>query len=409
MFRLNTPSRARSGAPASFQSAGADRHQPAVGSIEGPAAKVAVFWEFQEGCLTGHSPAAVVSNIRNAVRPLGQLVQFRAYVAGYATLPMGAEETMKAQTDAMIVSDIFTFALDNPAPAAIVLISSEGGDFSYALSLLNGRGYTIGLVCTEESPSSVLQSSATMVIPWADIVPPADYPVSDRIAEHRYVAPPAPNIATYVRRVPSSPPAPSTSKFVANGYKPRPMIPVKAAPTPPRPSSPAKFESYPSETTGTGVAGLHFGQLVNILTVLKEAGNVEPLWSQVGSKIDKEFLRRRGITFKEYINAAVERGLVVCGAGRGAGSEWMALPPRHGQIKPPPDAEEPPASNMEETDATVPDETEETDATAPDETEESSDSDNESIMEFAEFAGPVKEEIVAASDAVAPAYPVVLE
>ncbi|KAJ3182694.1 hypothetical protein HDU87_008033 [Geranomyces variabilis] len=414
MFRFHTPGRARSAAPASFQATSIDRHPP-VKAADAPPPKVAVFWEFQDGCLTGHAPTTVVNAIRNAVRPLGQLVQFRAYVAGPANLVPVAEETMKAQSelslsgvsliscplrgrkktaDAMIVSDVFTFALDNPAPAAVVLISNDG-DFSYALSLLNGRGYTIGLICSEETPSSVLQSSATAVISWADIVPTMEYHVTDQPAERRHVAPPAPNAATYVRRAPSFPPGPSVQKFAPAPFKPRPIIPSKVAPTPPRPSSPANLGSLHPEnngaTNGAGVYGLHFGQLINILTSLKEAGNVEPLWSQVGSKIDKEFLRRRGITFKEYINAAVEKGLVICGSGRGAGSEWMALPPtRH--VKPPPVAEEPAASDLEDTHAVV-----------TDHADESDDSENESMMEFTEFAGPTDaEEPVVSTETVAP-------
>ncbi|KAJ3168916.1 hypothetical protein HDU88_001243 [Geranomyces variabilis] len=411
MFRFTIPGRARPAAPASFQSAGIERHLPSK-PADAPPPKVAVFWEFQDGCLTGHAPTTVVNAIRNAVRPLGQLIQFRAYVTGPANLVPVAEETMKAQSelslsgvsliscplrgrkktaDAMIVSDVFTFALDNPAPAAVVLISNDG-DFSYALSLLNGRGYTIGVICSEESPSSVLQSAATTVISWADVVPSLEYPVTDQPTERRYVAPPTPNAANYVKRVPSFPPGPSAQKFAPAPFKPRPMIPAKVAPTPPRPSSPANVGSLHPETNGTangaGVSGLYFGQLINILTSLKEAGNVEPLWSQVGSKIDKEFLRRRGITFKEYINAAVEKGLVVCGSGRGAGSEWMALPPPR-QAKQPSVVEEPAASDLEETHAVIPDDSDE--------------SQDESMIEFTEFAGPVvAEDPVIHSETAAP-------
>ncbi|KAJ3052814.1 hypothetical protein HK097_005610 [Rhizophlyctis rosea] len=57
------------------------------------------------------------------------------------------------------------FAIHNPAPAVIVLISGDG-DFSYALSLLNGLQYTIVLVVNNPNAPPVLQNAAQHVLQW---------------------------------------------------------------------------------------------------------------------------------------------------------------------------------------------------------------------------------------------------
>lgn len=69
----------------------------------------------------------------------------------------------KDAADKMILVDMMAFALDNPPPATIVLISGDR-DFVYALSTLRNRRYNIVLIVPNKGASIILRSQANAVL-----------------------------------------------------------------------------------------------------------------------------------------------------------------------------------------------------------------------------------------------------
>ncbi|XP_041011086.1 uncharacterized protein LOC121254921 [Juglans microcarpa x Juglans regia] len=134
---------------------------------------VAILWDI-ENCRVPSDvrPEDVAGNIRMAlqVHPVikGSVMMFSAY-GDFNAFPRrlreGCQRTgvklidvpngRKDAADKAILVDMFLFALDNPPPSTIMLISGDI-DFSPALHILGQRGYTVILVI----PSSVGVSSA---------------------------------------------------------------------------------------------------------------------------------------------------------------------------------------------------------------------------------------------------------
>uniref|UniRef100_A0A6N2K2K8 HTH OST-type domain-containing protein n=1 Tax=Salix viminalis TaxID=40686 RepID=A0A6N2K2K8_SALVM len=139
-------------------------------SLDGP---VAILWDI-ENCPVPSDvrPEDVGGNIRMALRvhPVikGAVLMFSAY-GDFNSFPRrlreGCQRTgvklidvpngRKDAADKAILVDMFLFALDNPPPSSIMLISGDV-DFSPALHILGQRGYTVILVI----PSGVGVSSA---------------------------------------------------------------------------------------------------------------------------------------------------------------------------------------------------------------------------------------------------------
>jgi hypothetical protein len=139
-------------------------------SLDGP---VAILWDI-ENCPVPSDVRSedVAGNIRMAlqVHPVikGAVMMFSAY-GDFNSFPRrlreGCQRTgvklidvpngRKDAADKAILVDMFLFALDNPPPSSIMLISGDV-DFSPALHILGQRGYTVILVI----PSGVGVSSA---------------------------------------------------------------------------------------------------------------------------------------------------------------------------------------------------------------------------------------------------------
>jgi len=144
--------------------------QPNRVSSQGP---VAILWDI-ENCPVPSDvrPDDVAGNIRMALRvhPVikGAVTMFSAY-GDFNAFPRrvreGCQRTgvklidvpngRKDAADKAILVDMFLFALDNPPPSSIMLISGDV-DFAPALHILGQRGYTVILVI----PSGVGVSSA---------------------------------------------------------------------------------------------------------------------------------------------------------------------------------------------------------------------------------------------------------
>ncbi|KAI3849592.1 hypothetical protein MKX03_010795 [Papaver bracteatum] len=157
-------------------------NQQTLTSPQGP---VTIFWDI-ENCQVPSDvcPEDVAGNIRMALRvhPNFQdaaVASFSAYGdfnAFTKRLREGCQRTgvklvdvpngRKDAADKAILVDMFLFALDNPPPSTILLISGDV-DFSPAMHILGQRGYTVILVIPAGvAVSSALTKSGRFVWDW---------------------------------------------------------------------------------------------------------------------------------------------------------------------------------------------------------------------------------------------------
>lgn len=150
----------------------------ANGAILGP---VAIFWDY-ENCHVPKDtkPEDVYANVIRALGGhqffTGSLTKFGAY-GDFSCMPKIKEslhnsgikihqvprKKMKDAADLVILSDMFFFAMDNPVPASVVLISGDG-DFAPSLHGLHQRVYNIAVAIW-----STIHSSPDLTRP-ADVV-----------------------------------------------------------------------------------------------------------------------------------------------------------------------------------------------------------------------------------------------
>ncbi|KAI8554027.1 hypothetical protein RHMOL_Rhmol05G0065400 [Rhododendron molle] len=158
--------------------------QQSRNSSQGP---LAILWDI-ENCRVPRDvrPEDVAGNIRMALRadPIikGPVTLFSAY-GDFNTFPRqlreGCQRTgvklidvpngRKDAADKAILVDMFLFALDNPPPSSIMLISGDV-DFAPALHVLGQRGYTVILVIPSGvGVSSALSNAGRFVWDWHSV------------------------------------------------------------------------------------------------------------------------------------------------------------------------------------------------------------------------------------------------
>nr|XP_043624650.1 uncharacterized protein LOC122596184 [Erigeron canadensis]XP_043624651.1 uncharacterized protein LOC122596184 [Erigeron canadensis] len=150
--------------------------------------QIAILWDM-ENCPVPSDvrPDDVAGNIRMALRvhPVinGAVNMFSAY-GDFNAFPRrlreGCQRTgvklidvpngRKDAADKAILVDMFLFALDNPPPSSIMLVSGDV-DFSPALHVLGQRGYTVILVIPSGNyVSSALSNAGSYVWDWSSVV-----------------------------------------------------------------------------------------------------------------------------------------------------------------------------------------------------------------------------------------------
>ncbi|PWA84184.1 Limkain-b1 [Artemisia annua] len=149
---------------------------------------IAILWDM-ENCPVPSDmcPEDAAGNIRMALRvhPIinGTVTVFSAYgdFNGFSRrLREGCQRTgvklvdvpngRKDAADKAILVDMFLFALDNPPPACIMLISGDV-DFSHALHVLGQRGYTVIIaIPSGVGVSYALRNAGSFVWDWPSVV-----------------------------------------------------------------------------------------------------------------------------------------------------------------------------------------------------------------------------------------------
>lgn len=242
----------------------------------------------------------------------------------------------------MLLVDMLTFAMDNPAPAVIMLISGDR-DFVYAVSVLRHRKYDVVLVIPPQGAHITLKHQANVVLEWKyDIFEEsavrggsggADASSSDAASEDG-----RPMYKAGHARRPSTPPKPFSPmgttllpapefndifggvtgqvRSPSSGLPQMPVIPLSPS-TPPQTriqfgavhndlSSPTPGSSmthrrtrssqvatpvrYTANTNGTGPVEVPrmFANLVEVLEEFRLLGNDKPLRSVIGMDLKKK-------------------------------------------------------------------------------------------------------------------------
>ncbi|KAJ2929214.1 hypothetical protein H1R20_g7892, partial [Candolleomyces eurysporus] len=148
--------------------------------------EVAIFWDYEENCPspTGWSGYEVVKRIRYLAQEFGPVKLLKAYLSISEQSSQPSKATLRSElqasgvsltdtphngrkevADKMIIVDMLTHAMDNPAPATILLISGDR-DYAYAISVLRLRQYDVVLV-THANAHSSLTSQASVCFDWA--------------------------------------------------------------------------------------------------------------------------------------------------------------------------------------------------------------------------------------------------
>ncbi|MFW9990938.1 MAG: NYN domain-containing protein [Candidatus Odinarchaeota archaeon] len=144
---------------------------------------MAVFWDF-ENCPPprGSKGAPVINSLREVLLQFGWIRQIQAY-GELKLVPerlrselqrsgvhlIDVHSVRKDAADKMIISDMLLFAVDNPPPKIIILISGDQ-DYTYPLAKLRQRGYEVILVVPPVGAHPTLKEQADRIIEWYDIV-----------------------------------------------------------------------------------------------------------------------------------------------------------------------------------------------------------------------------------------------
>lgn len=144
--------------------------------------KVAIFWDFENCCPPSTQGLGydIVNNIGRMARIFGSVTTFKAYLDISSQPPKSTALRSELQlsgvsvvdcphngkkdvVDKMAMVDMFAFAVDNPAPATVILIAADR-DYAYALSTLRLRNYKVVLITP--CVSTCLEACASFVIDW---------------------------------------------------------------------------------------------------------------------------------------------------------------------------------------------------------------------------------------------------
>lgn len=153
------------------------------GNLEMLNGPIAILWDIENCSIPSDVRAEDVAlNIRKAVRRhpvITGLVSLFSAIGDFNGLPIRLREACqstgvklidvpnikKDAADKAILVDMFVFALDNPPPSTIVLISGDV-DFAPALHVLGQRGYNVITVVPTKCVNTALVSAGRLVWDW---------------------------------------------------------------------------------------------------------------------------------------------------------------------------------------------------------------------------------------------------
>ncbi|KAH7889775.1 NYN domain-containing protein [Phlebopus sp. FC_14] len=148
--------------------------------------KVAIFWDYENCSPSSNAPGLgydIVNNLGRMARVFGCVSTFKAYLDISAQSPKSVPLRSELQSsgvsmidcphngkkevvDKMILVDLLAFAVDNPPPATVILITGDR-DYAYAMATLRLRKYKVVLIVPQSPHVHVcLESQASVLIDW---------------------------------------------------------------------------------------------------------------------------------------------------------------------------------------------------------------------------------------------------
>ncbi|KIS72113.1 uncharacterized protein UMAG_00535 [Mycosarcoma maydis] len=293
---------------------------------------IAIFWDV-DNCAppTGSSGRSVALAVRTAIQnfEIGPIVSFKAYLelSSETQAPNAAQVQLRSElqgcgvslidtpksgrkdvADKMMITDLLAYAIDQPAPATVVLISGDR-DFAYPLGILRNRGYNVVLVTPPIGAVPILEASANAVLSWRQdvlgIQTNKDGKQHSSYTNNASGLPPKPSATNTTDHQP-----PSTSDVSLSAGKSLGALKNK--------------DQSPSERSLK-----LFDPLVRVLEQIKKEGNPKPLRSMVALRLiqqDKNVFSRAGAAkWAEYAAVAEAAGIVKLGSSGQSGFEWVTL------------------------------------------------------------------------------------
>ncbi|KAG9006731.1 hypothetical protein FRB94_013855 [Tulasnella sp. JGI-2019a] len=374
-----------------------------------PEQRCAIFWDYENCSPPANVPGYIVAEqIRNAAHKFGAVTVFKAYLelstvnitpkminlrselqsSGVSLTDCPRVTARKDVVDKMLLVDMLAFALDNPAPAVIMLISGDR-DFVYAVSVLRHRRYTVVVVIPPHGAHITLKSQANVVLDWKyDIFADNEATAEGKWRQSFNVAGEEPVTKPSLKDVVAAPSSPSThsmplntdqidldspqlkatAELLASASTSAPVagsskegVLLRSPRTPSNylidlPPFPGEFmgsssvktpivspKKQRSATVSASTAAMDpeprvtspqnlprmFDNLIEILEQHRLMGNNKPLRSVIGTDLNRKnplIYKRVGVTgFSEYVALAEKANVVKVGAGKIPGREWIAL------------------------------------------------------------------------------------
>lgn len=294
---------------------------------------VAIFWDV-DNCAppTGSSGRSVALAVRAAIQNLesGPIVSFKAYLelSSETQAPNAAQVQLRSElqgcgvslidtpksgrkdvADKMMITDLLAYAIDQPAPATVVLISGDR-DFAYPLGILRNRGYNVVLVTPPIGAVPILEASANVVMSWRQDVLGVQTNKDGK---------PYSNYSKAGPNTPSKSGQYSSSSNQQSSSQPGGSLAVG------KPPGALKHQDRrPSNRTLQ-----LFDPLIKLLEQIKKEGNPKPLRSMVAARLVQMdrgiFVRAGAAKWAEYAAVAEAAGIVTLGSSGSTGHEWVAL------------------------------------------------------------------------------------
>ncbi|KAH9922614.1 NYN domain-containing protein [Fomitopsis serialis] len=157
-----------------------------TGANGSPRSSVVVFWDW-ENCPIPEPKYSMarLSALRQLAHKFGRNVTFRVYMdRAQLTAPRATamrsrlysagielvdcpHDGLKEVVDKAITVDMFEYALDNPAPSTLMLISGDRG-YAPMLSRLSLRGYTVVIITPVTAQAGLRLAQCHAVYEWSD-------------------------------------------------------------------------------------------------------------------------------------------------------------------------------------------------------------------------------------------------
>ncbi|KAJ1602631.1 hypothetical protein NDA14_007405 [Ustilago hordei] len=294
---------------------------------------VAIFWD-ADNCAppTGSSGRSVALAVRAAIQNLeqGPIVSFKAYLelSSETQAPNAVQVQLRSElqgcgvslidtpksgrkdvADKMMITDLLAYAIDQPAPATVVLISGDR-DFAYPLGILRNRGYSVVLVTPPIGAVPILEASANVVMSWRQDV----LGVQTNKDGKPY--------SSYSKAGPNTPS--KNGQYSSSSNQHASNQPSGGMSIGKPPGALKHQDRRPSNRTLQ-----LFDPLIKLLEQIKKEGHSKPLRSMVAARLvqlDRGiFVRAGAAKWAEYAAVAEAAGIVTLGSSGATGHEWVAL------------------------------------------------------------------------------------